>query len=95
MIKTVLIHINPNMLDVVYEKLHNSSNRYILIAEYYSQAPESIDYRGHSNQLMKRDFAGEMLDKYRDLILVDYGFVYHRDNYFQQDDNNWFLLEKN
>jgi len=93
-IKGVLIHINPGMLKDVYEKLYDSSNRYILIEEYYNPTPVNIVYRGHSNKLFKRDFAGEMLDKYRNLILVDYGFIYHRDNYFQQDDINWFLLEK-
>ena len=93
-IKCVLIHINPDKLNDVYEKLYDSSNRYILIAEYYNPTPVNIGYRGHSNKLFKRDFAGEMLDKYRNLILVDYGFIYHRDNYFQQDDINWFLLEK-
>ena len=30
-IKGVLIHINPKMLDIVYEKLYNSSINYILI----------------------------------------------------------------
>ncbi len=53
-----------------------------------------LDYRGLSNKLFKRDFAGEMLDKYPDLQLVDYGFVYHNDNSFPQDDINWFLLKK-
>jgi len=95
MIKTVLIHINPEMLNDVYEKLYDSSNRYILIAEYYNPTPVNVVYREHSDRLFKRDFAGEMLDKYRDLTLVDYGFLYHRDNYFPQDDINWFLLEKN
>jgi len=90
----VLIHINPDMLDIVYEKLYNSSNRYILIAEYYNPTPVSISYRGHSDRLFKRDFAGEMLDKYDDLELLDYGFLYHRDKYFFQDDVSWFLLEK-
>jgi len=42
----------------------------------------------------KRDFAGEMLDRYRDLKLVDYGFAYHRDPAFSHDDITWFLLEK-
>lgn len=28
------------------------------------------------------------------LKLVNYGFVYHRDNYFPLDDMNWFLMEK-
>jgi len=29
-----------------------------------------------------------------DLELVDYGFVYHRDPVFPQDDINWFLMKK-
>jgi pseudaminic acid biosynthesis-associated methylase len=94
MIKGVLIHINPDMLESVYAKLYDSSNKYILIAEYYNPTPVSISYRGHNDRLFKRDFAGEMLDKYNDLRLTDYGFLYHRDNYFLQDDINWFLLEK-
>jgi pseudaminic acid biosynthesis-associated methylase len=94
MIQTVLIHINPNMLNNVYEKLYDSSDRYILVAEYYNPTPVSVSYRGHNDRLFKRDFAGEMLDKYSDLELVDYGFLYHRDKYFEQDDINWFLLEK-
>lgn len=93
-IKGVLIHINPDKLQAVYEKLYQTSNRYICLAEYYSPAPVEIDYRGHSEKLFKRDFAGEILDKYADLKLVDYGFVYHRDSHFAQDDLNWFLLEK-
>lgn len=93
-IKSVLIHINPDELQNVYEKLYNSSKKYILVAEYYNPSPVTILYRGHSNRLFKRDFAGEMLDKYPDLVLVDYGFSYHRDNNYPQDDITWFLLEK-
>lgn len=93
-IKGVLIHINPQELQNVYEKLYNSSKKYILIAEYYNPSPVTIPYRGHSDRLFKRDFAGEMLDKYKDLKLVDYGFSYHRDNNYPQDDITWFLLEK-
>ena len=92
--KVVLIHINPKYLDVVYKKLYESSNKYILIAEYYNPTPVEINYRGHEGKLFKRDFAGEMMDKYSDLKLVDYGFSYHRDNNFHQDDITWFLLEK-
>ena len=92
--KTVLIHINPEKLNEVYEKLYNYSNRYILISEYYNPKPIEVNYRGNADRLFKRDFAGELLDKYSDLELIDYGFVYHRDNNFPDDDNNWFLLEK-
>ncbi|MGA1941124.1 pseudaminic acid biosynthesis-associated methylase [Arcobacter sp. YIC-310] len=94
LIKGVLIHINPEYLKVVYEKLYNYSKKYILIVEYYNPMPVEISYRGHEGKLFKRDFAGEMLDMYKDLSLVDYGFLYHRDNNFPQDDMTWFLLEK-
>ena len=94
MICGVLIHINPDELQTVYEKLYESSNKYILISEYYNPTPVEVSYRGNLNRLFKRDFAGEMLDKYPDLKLVDYGFRYHRDNMFPMDDSTWFILEK-
>ena len=92
--KTVLIHINPASLPMVYDLMYNSSKRYICIAEYFNPSPVEIDYRGHTGKLYKRDFAGEMLDRFSNLKLVDYGFTYHRDNNFPQDDISWFLLEK-
>lgn len=92
--KTVLIHINPDSLPAVYDLIYNSSKRYICLAEYYNPSPVEIDYRGHTGKLYKRDFAGEMLDRFSDLKLLDYGFTYHRDNNFPQDDIAWFLLEK-
>lgn len=94
LIKGVLIHINPDMLNAVYENLYQASNRYILVCEYYNPSPVAIPYRGHTDRLFKRDFAGEMLDKYTDLTLVDYGFAYRRDPAFPQDDITWFLMEK-
>ena len=72
--QTVLIHINPELLNKVYDVLYKASNKYICIAEYYSPYPDEVVYRGHKDKLFKRDFAGEMLDKYQDLNLVDYGF---------------------
>jgi spore coat polysaccharide biosynthesis protein SpsF len=94
LIKGVLIHINPNELQAVYQKLYDTSRKYILIAEYYNPVPVELSYRGNMGKLFKRDFAGEMLDKFTDLKLIDYGFAYHRDNNFPADDFNWFLLEK-
>lgn len=94
LIKGVLIHINPDELDTVYQKLYECSNKYIIISEYYNPTPAVIEYRGEKNKLFKRDFAGDMLDKYPNLKLVDYGFKYHRDNMFPMDDLTWFLLEK-
>ena len=92
--KGVLIHINPDRLQDVYDLLYKTSRRYICLAEYYNPTPVKVDYRGHKNKLFKRDFAGEMLDRFKDLKLLDYVFAYHRDNNFTQDDINWFLLEK-
>lgn len=94
LIKTVLIHINPDELKRVYEKMYQFSSRYILICEYYNPSPVEVTYRGHTARLFKRDFAGEMLDMYSDLELADYGFFYHRDRAYPQDDISWFLLEK-
>lgn len=94
LIKGVLIHINPMQLPMVYEQLHVSTSKYILICEYYNPKPDTVPYRGHSERLYRRDFAGEMLDNYQDLSLVNYGFAYHRDPSFPQDDITWFLLEK-
>ena len=94
LIKGVLIHINPDRLDDVYTRLYNFSDKYICIAEYYNPSPVTISYRGHENRLFKRDFAGELMSKYPDLELVDYGFLYHKDPLFPQDDITWFLMKK-
>ena len=93
-IKGVLIHINPDQLKIVYKKLYQSTNKFILICEYYNPKPDTVSYRGHSDKLFRRDFAGEMLDTYADLKLVNYGFAYHRDPSFPQDDLTWFLIER-
>lgn len=90
----VLIHIAPEELNSVYDRLYRASSRYILINEYYNPTPVEVTYRGHRSKLFKRDFAGDMLDRFTDLELVDYGFSYHRDHNFSQDDKTWFLLEK-
>jgi pseudaminic acid biosynthesis-associated methylase len=94
LIKGVLIHINPDCLQRVYELLYRASSRYIMVAEYYNPTPVEVVYRGHKSRLFKRDFAGEMLDRWPDLTVVDYGFVWHRDAAFPQDDLTWFVLEK-
>jgi pseudaminic acid biosynthesis-associated methylase len=91
--KGVLIHIHPDELPRVYDNLFALSRRYILVCEYYNPSPVTVSYRGNADRLFKRDFAGELMDRFG-LSLVDYGFVYRRDNYFPQDDCTWFLLEK-
>jgi spore coat polysaccharide biosynthesis protein SpsF len=94
LIKGVLIHIHPGELPQVYDKLVAATRRYLLVAEYYNPAPVAIPYRGHSDRLFKRDFAGEIMDRHPQMQLVDYGFAYRRDPNFPQDDITWFLMEK-
>ncbi len=94
LVKGVLIHINPDALPQVYDKLVAASGKYLLVAEYYNPAPVAIPYRGHTDRLFKRDFAGEIMDRNPQLELVDYGFAYRRDPNFPQDDITWFLMEK-
>ena len=92
--KGCLIHIDPNSLANVYDLMYQTSRRYICIGEYYNPTPVEVRYRGNQDKLFKRDFAGEMIDRFSDLRLIDYGFYYHRDTNFPQDDITWFLLEK-
>lgn len=92
--KGVLIHINPGRLQKVYDAMYRLSKKYICVAEYYNPTPMTIGYRGKKNALFKRDFAGELLDKYKNLKLIGYGFKYHRDRNCPQDDLTWFLLKK-
>lgn len=94
LIKGVLIHINPDYLPEVYDRLYHAAGHYLLVCEYYNPSPVAIPYRGHAERLFKRDFCGEIMDRYPDLKLVDYGFAYHRDPNFPQDDISWFLMEK-
>jgi spore coat polysaccharide biosynthesis protein SpsF len=91
--KGVLIHIDPDKLERAYAALDALSRRYVVVCEYYNPSPTMVPYRGTTGTLFKRDFAGELIDRFG-LALVDYGFAYHRDPTFPQDDCTWFLLEK-
>ena len=64
------------------------------MSEYYNPTPVMIGYLGNKDKLFKRDFAGEIMDNFKNLSLLDYGFCYHRDNFFPRDDGTWFLLRK-
>lgn len=53
---------------------------------------QNISKKLKKNKLFKRDFAGEIMNKYK-YELIDYGFTYRYDK-FPQDDLTWFLLKK-
>jgi pseudaminic acid biosynthesis-associated methylase len=90
----LLIHIDPDHLPQAYDRLHALTGRYLLLNEYFNPSPVEVTYRGIARRLFKRDFCGEMLDRFGDLELVDYGFSYRRDPVFPQDDSTWFLLRR-
>lgn len=90
----VLIHQNPETLPKIYSTIAASADKYVCFVEYYNTTPVAIDYRGNSDKLFKRDFAGEFMDSHPEFALVDYGFVYHRANYFGMSDSNWFLMKR-
>ncbi len=92
--KGFLIHVPPEDLPATYAKIYAVSTRYILLCEYFNPVPVEVEYRGHAERLWKRDFAGEMMDAYPDLSLLDYGFSYDRDPALPSDNFNWFLLSK-
>jgi pseudaminic acid biosynthesis-associated methylase len=92
--KGVLIHLPPEALPRIYDKLVAASSRYVMVCEYYNPSPVEVTYRGQEHALFKRDFAGEILDAHPELRLVDYGFTYHRDPLHPLDDSTWFLMEK-
>ena len=94
LIKGVLIHLNPDLLPAVYDRLVAATRRWLLVAEYYNPSPVTVPYRNHADRLFKRDFAGEIMDRHPAMTLVDYGFAYRRDPQFPQDDITWFLLER-
>jgi pseudaminic acid biosynthesis-associated methylase len=91
---TVLIHINPDALPRAYAQIAGATKRYAVICEYYNPTPVEIGYRGHTERLFKRDFAGEFMDVHPEFHLRDYGFAYHRDPNFPMDDFSWFLMER-
>jgi len=92
--KGLLIHIKPEELYRAYGTLYRASRRYIFLAEYFSQSPREIIYRGNASRLWARDFAGEMLDMFSDLKVVTYGFQWRRDPHAPADDITWTLFEK-
>ena len=90
----VLIHIHPNDLLPTMKKMFDLSDRYILLAEYFSREPESIIYHGQKDKLFKMDFGKYFLNNF-DVKILDYGFLWgHIYDDAGFDDMTWWLFEK-
>ena len=88
----VLIHIENSNLDKSIEEIYRVSKKYILCIEYFSDKEEFVYYDDGNAILVKRDYGALYLDKFKDLKVVDYGFLWKRIEKF--DNVTWWLFEK-
>lgn len=87
----VLIHINPDDIDMVMNEIHRCTSKYIWGFEYYADEYLEITYRGQRNLLWKADFAKLYLDKFQNLELVKEKRIKYLDN---DNLDSMFLLRK-
>jgi pseudaminic acid biosynthesis-associated methylase len=77
----VLIHINPNSINLILDKIVNLSKKYIFGFEYFSEKLEEITYRGHSNVLWKQNFPLLFTQRFPDISVVK------QEKFFYQNSN--------
>jgi pseudaminic acid biosynthesis-associated methylase len=91
----VLIHIHPDNLLTNMRKIYESSNKYILMGEYFNRTPVMLKYQGQEDKLFKRDFGKLFIENFPATI-VDYGFLWgHIYDPAGFDDLTWWLFKKN
>ena len=87
----VLIHINPDDIDLTIREVYRCTNEYIWGFEYYADKYSEIPYRGRRNLLWKAPFAKLYQDKFEDLELV----MEKRIKYLDNDNvDSMYLLKK-
>lgn len=90
----VLIHIHPDNLLRVMQKMFEYSSRYVLMGEYFNRTPVMLEYQGQKDRLFKRDFGKLFIENFP-VRLVDYGFLWgHLYDDAGFDDITWWLFEK-
>jgi pseudaminic acid biosynthesis-associated methylase len=90
----VLIHIHPENLMKIMEKMFTLSSGYILMGEYFNRTPVMIEYQGQKDKLFKRDFGKLFIENFP-VELVDYGFLWgHIYDSAGFDDITWWLFKK-
>jgi pseudaminic acid biosynthesis-associated methylase len=86
----VLIHIEPEKLLASCREMHRVASRYIVCAEYFSDKPQQIEYRG--SYIWKRDFGKFWLDNFEDLRPIGCGFEWR--SLTGIDNLTWWVFEK-
>ena len=66
--------------------------RFIVCIEYFSDTPEEVTYRGHSEKLFKRDFGEYWLDLFPEMKTLKYGFIWKRLSGL--DNLTWWVFQK-
>ena len=90
----VLIHIAPDALLAHMQKMFDYSAKYILMGEYFNRTPVTLEYRGETDKLFKRDFGKLFIENFH-VRLVDYGFLWgHIYDKAGFDDITWWLFER-
>lgn len=87
----VLIHINPDDLNIVMGEIYRCTSEYIWGFEYYADKCTEIPYRGRGNLLWKAPFAKLYLGEFRDLELVKEKHIKYLDN---DNVDSMFLIRK-
>ena len=85
----VLIHIPPEEITTMMQKIIDASSDYVLAIEYESEHEQEVEYRGHSGKLWKRPY-GNMYEL-MGLTLIDNGELTKADGF---DDCQWWLFWK-
>lgn len=88
----VLIHQPPEILPIVMSEVVRCSRRYVLCAEYYSERPTEVAYRGETGALFKRDFGGLYQELFPELRLLKSGFLPMDQGGW--DEVTWWVFEK-
>lgn len=88
----VLIHVAPHDLARATDEIMRVSRHYIVCIEYFSHHPEQVPYHGMDGFLFKRDFGRFYFERYPNLKVRDYGFLWQPLD--SSDNSNWWLFEK-
>jgi spore coat polysaccharide biosynthesis protein SpsF len=91
----VLIHLDPSNVNLVFERLVESTGKYLILAEYFSRELCEIPYRGEKDLLWKMDFGKNFL-KYSGWKVLSYGFLWGYE--FDDcgfDDVTYWVFERN
>jgi len=87
----VLIHQPDDTLGQVMDEVARVSRRFVLCAEYFSETPVEVKYRGERGALFKRDYGRLYAKRFPALRLVEHGFLGRTAGW---DDVDWWLFEK-